>query len=839
MKIREKNFLKNTFIIACALCFAWSLIIFATANNSANAAESTYSVFIPNKSEEYHALVSPIHAYSDADITAVTNTNKQLIMFKPNGDFETVSSTTPLKQVMRFNSEYLLYSDNLTVTAIKLSDNSKTKLSYTDGNHEIKDLNNVFFDVALTQNGFVIATTNNQKLQLFYIDDTLNVSLLPYFLPNGDMPAGDISASDAPVAVNSESVFYVSGNQIHSKSINKLDSTEDYISVTPDYMIADDSNVYYINDHKIYRISISDKSVTLLNFADNDNYELGKVNSPTSLSIRNGNLLITDGQASGSAQEFKINGDTLEFTGYAIASGLTAYNRVASTATDIERYGKFVAALDGNKLTVIDTENCENYNRDGFINKFIGTAPDRFALGSGTVMYSVGNALKLTETETDNETEIETGVTTTALDICYQSGFYYVTYTDGTKTTVVKIDETTGEKVGENAEINVAATIATVDVFGNVYVADNAYVYKNEITDRYAFAGAKKLATDLAGNLFALSIDGKIYKLDENTGTFGTAFDVTGTLGEIKTFGLNFDRKEIFFLIDGKEEIYYTLAAGNVALTDVTPTEEFNAATESKAELKVYTANDSANVYSVSKDGEGFIFNGLIQKATEYPLIANITVGELTVRALASENGVVLINAKELTEKAAEIVAAPERAFLTTAVYAYAIPVIEKNGSFAMVNDSDKIKLEKGSTISVNKTFTLLKKTFYDATATINGETVDCYIPADFTATLLSEKFEFDSFTIEQVKKTMLYKDADFTEELFELDDGETVKVLENKNGALTVAAERDGGVIIGYVSENSLIVNPNTTVRNVLIILAVFGSLAGSISYFLLRKKN
>ena len=909
MKIYPKKFLKPLFIIFAALCFGLAAFLFTFSPRSVKA-DGGYNEFLPNKSEEYYALNSPIHAYSDDDITAVTNTNKQLILFKPNCDPEIVSSTTPLKQVMRFNSDYLLYSDNLTVTAIKLSDNSKTKLSYTDGNDEIKDLNNVFFDAALTQNGFIIATTNNQKLQLFYIDDALNVSLLPYFLPNGDISAGDIPASDAPVAVNSEKVFYVSGNQIHSKSINKLDSTEDYISVTPDYMIADDNNVYYIKDNKIYRLSISDKSVTLLNFADNDNYDLGKINSPMSLSFKNGNLLITDGSANGSVQEFKINNDTLEleFTGYAIASGLSAYNRVAANATNIERYGKYVAALDGNKLTVIDTENCADYNKDYFVNKYVGSAPNKFALGNDTILYSKGTVVsfavielnhivkenntafyknsdlteelfELNEGETVKLLENKDGVskvkatrgdgavygyvaedsikeipiikekyTITGLpdgtpnDISYQSGRYYITYLDiGTNSKIVEIDES-GKILSTTNFAGVAANVITADVFGNIFVADNDKVYKNEAANFYTLAGVKKLATDLAGNLFALAADGKIHKLAAGANNFSDdPFDVTGTLGTIKTFGIDFDRSEVYFLIDGKEQVYRTANAGNISLEDVTPNDGFINATVSKQELKVYSVKNeaNANVYSVSQDGNAFKFNGLIEKAAEYPFIAEITVSNFKMCALASENGVVLINKSELEEKAAVPATAPEKAFLTTSVYAYAIPVIERNGTFAMVNESGKIKIDKGATVTVHGAFTLLDRTFYDATAKVNGEDLPCYIPADFTATVLAENFEFESYTVEKVKKTVLYKNDDLTEELFELEDGETVKLLERKDGVLKIAATSQEGTVVGYITANSLTSNPSVIVRNVLIILAVFGSLAGTISYFLLRKKR
>ena len=243
-------------------------------------------------------------------------------------------------------------------------------------------------------------------------------------------------------------------------------------------------------------------------------------------------------------------------------------------------------------------------------------------------------------------------------------------------------------------------------------------------------------------------------------------------------------------------------------------------------------------MYSVSRQGDGFEFNGLIVKAAEYHFVADINAGGITLCALASNDGVVLIDKSQLTERSIDFTPAPEKAFLTTNVCAYAIPVIEEKGLFAMDIDGN-IRLDKGAIIYPTKAFTLLGKTFYDATATVNGEDLDCYIPADFTATMMAETLDFENYTVEKVKSVALYKNEDLTEELFRLDDGETVKVLENKNGVLKVAATRADGVVIGYIPEDALIVNPNHTVRNVLIILAVFGSLAGTISYFLLRKKR
>ena len=891
MKIYPKKFLKIIFIAVLALCFGLSVVLFASAPHGAQA-DGEYSEFLPNKSEEYYALNSPIHAYSDIDITAVTESQK-LVIFTENGTV-VKDGFNSLKQINRVGNR-IFYADNGPLYTLPVSNPSAAATELKDSNLAI--ISGTFFDT----NGTYLATMFSSNIQVYSISDApIKITTIE-------------GVQEKPVAINSNSMFYVAGNMICRKDFDNLSAIPTIYNseLLPDYsMIASDEFVYFISGTKIMRLNVKEPATEQqeLHFAHCD-YDLGTVHEPQRLAFKNGNLLITDKDgANGSVQEFKINGDTLEFTGYAIASGLSAYNRVAANATDIERYGKYVAALDGNKLTVIDTENCADYNKDYFVNKYVGSAPNKFALGNDTILYSKGTVVsfavielnhivkehntafyknsdlteelfELSEGETVKLLENKDGVSKvkatsgdgavdgyvaedsikeipiikekyaiTGLpdgapnDISYQSGAYYLIYLS-TNSKIVKIDEMTGET--DETEFNgVAANLVAADVFGNIYVAYNDKIYKNNGAMVFNLtSNAQKLATDLAGNLFALAADGKIYKLAANANAFDAppALDVTGELGTIKTFGMDFDRSEIYFLVDGKEQVYRTTIVGNVSLEDVTPNDGFINATASKRELKIYSVKGDAvaNAYSVSQDGNAFKFNGLIEKAAEYPLISEISVSNFTMCALASEKGVVLINKSELEEKAIAPAEAPEKAFLTTSVYAYAIPVIEKNGTFIIESESGKIKIDKGATVKVNGAFTLLGKTFYDATAKVNGEDLACYIPADFTATVLSENFEFESYTVEKVKKTVLYKNADLTEELLELEDGETVKLLESNDGVLKVAVTYQDGTVIGYVSENSLVVNPDAIVRNVLIILAVFGSLAGTISYFLLRKKR
>ncbi|MBQ9485613.1 MAG: PQQ-like beta-propeller repeat protein, partial [Clostridia bacterium] len=494
----------------------------------------------------------------------------------------------------------------------------------------------------------------------------------------------------------------------------------------------------------------------------------------------------------------------LEFTGYAIASGLSAYNRVAVSATRIDRYGKYVAALDDFKLTIINTENFDGYATQNIINKFVGNVPSRFALGNGTVLLCRGDKVLGARLDGDEETEILSDIT--ALDLCYQSGFYYAAYTNGAKTTVVKIDEKTMTQVG-TTEFTAAATVVTADVFGNIFVADGAKIYKRVIadgtTETVDITGVKKLATDLAGNLFALA-NGKIRLYDAATNAWNVVFE---TATDVKSFGMNFDLKTVNILLDGDQAVYACDTLDNAALSEFVPNADFTQATARKTALKAYVAGDNANIYSVTAKNGAFTFNGLIDKAPEYPLLAEITVAghaDLTLYALASEQGAVLINEKDLTEKAVDYSDAPERAFTITSVYAYALPVIERGGLFAIETDGEKIRLEKGTEICPENKFELLNKAFYSATVSVNGENVPCYIPVNFTAEIMSGNFHFDTYTLEKLKSTALYEFSDLTGEILTVENGETVKLLGRENGALKVAIDRGNDTIIGFVNANA-----------------------------------
>ncbi len=820
MKFYPKKILKTAFIALFALILGLSCLAFILSPRAAMADGEVYTPFLPNKSEEYHSLNAPIHAYSDDDITAITESTVLTVM---KGDAVILKSgRSSLNQVKRVGDD-LYFNDYSRIYTLAVSD--------LEQEPQFISLTGTYFDI----NENYIATIYESIIEIYKTDDFST----PY------KTIADVQ--NKPIAINSENLFYVSGNKIIRQS---LDEDNFGVAYTYDntnafslsFMIANENYVYFLSENKVFRLPIGDRKAfpTELAFTDSV-FELGTITAPKGLSFKDENLLITDN--SGSVQEFKINGDTLEFTGYAVASGLTAYNRVAESATDIERYGKYVAALDGNKLTVIDTYTCAGYDKNGFINKFVGDSPEKFALGNGTVLYVNGTATFIADVKPDaedNKKAVEELPAEAPNDIAYQSGVYYLIYL-GTNSKIIKIDELTGEKIGNDIEFTgIAANIITADVFGNIYVAYDNRIYKHDGTGFNLTSGTvKKLATDLAGNLFVLSSDGKIYAYDETANELSVAFETA--LGNIKSFGLNFDKSEVFFLVDGYEQVYKTTALGQASLQDVVPDTAFNSATQSVQELKVYTAKNGANVYAVSATENSFAFNGLNETAEEYPLISKFVLREnLTLYALASEKGVVLINEKDLTEKAVDITefAAPEKAYTITQVNAYAIPVIEENAAFAVHTASGIIRLNTGMEITAVREFDILGKTFYQAAVDIDGDTVECYIPKSFTLKTLAGDITFNEYSIEIVKSTTLYADADMTEKIMELKSGDSVRVLSEENGVLKVETTKNGETFTGYIIK-SAVKSPDTIVRNVLIILAVFGSLAGTLTYFLLRKRK
>lgn len=840
-------------LILSGVCFLFTTPAFVRADSGATR-------MLPSSALEYKSLVAPDDVYSDDSVTAIiqnpTNQSTSLLVFT-NGQFSELSHSA-LKQVKKLDEQTLLILMNANVYTLDLLTFDLQTLLASDktpisGNHF--DLNSEYLITSFGTNAFVYQKTENGFSKI-----------------NKD---GFQVIDNSPVAINSNAdIFYIDNdgflwctdvtNSIKTK-ISNAKVLEN--ALIPSKMIADNQFVYYLINQKICRVSIQNKSIlNLLDDGQMQDFDLGNLVTPAGFSFRNGNLLVTDSTLN-AVQEFRINdNDLLEFTGFAIAKGKSAYNRVRASSLDknlkdVEKTGDTVAVLDDEKLLVNTPKNQNAYARENFKNFFKqdlgGQMPNAFALGNGTALLSYNHGdtsgyLRLLNVVSGTLSEKSSlFVGNTIKDVCYQSGYYYVYATSGTsRNEVYKINE--NDFVIEDAIISTSTTnisAITVDVFANVYLAnyDSGEIFickKNENFKQEkiaTLANVYKMATDLGGNLYLLA-DGKIKLVNDQT-----LVDLTPTLlseqDKIQSFAMTFDQKEVALILSGEELVCSTTELSNFSLLDAIVTDDLFKITDSTAQLesfKIAKVEDDANVYSVKRNGESFTYKKLITPEDEYAFVCNVSLSnDLTLCALAGKNGIVLVNSEQITLSAPERDSAPQTAFVSTNVNAYYFPIITANSEYALTDNTQIINVKKTTEIKPLCKITVLDKEFYFANITVNGKNFSAYIPLSFTTETLTEDFKWDDYSLVTLKKTAVFSDSTLKNKICNLESGQKVRLISQENGVACISFSLDGQTFtVGYISTEKIDAPANRAIRNLLIILAVTAAVCGSLSYFLMRKR-
>ena len=135
-------------------------------------------------------------------------------------------------------------------------------------------------------------------------------------------------------------------------------------------MVSHDGYIYFIANKHVYRLNTADWNLSTLSSQTDSSFDLGYLRSPSNLSFKGENLLISDPET-GAVQEFRVENNKLVWTGFAIAKNKTAFNRITDKAFDIERYGDLLAVLSEQKITVISQEESfDTYSEEFFINLF-------------------------------------------------------------------------------------------------------------------------------------------------------------------------------------------------------------------------------------------------------------------------------------------------------------------------------------------------------------------------------------------------------------------------------------------------------------------------------------
>ena len=650
------------------------------------------------------------------------------------------------------------------------------------------------------------------------------------------------------MAISGTSVFYVKDGSVFRRDIADPSEARLLASLpagSPLSLTTDGTDVYALSSSgtAIFRISVDSHLVTDLSLPDGE-YDLGVIDEnrvARSLSFKGENLLITFAD---SLQEYAVTGDSAEFTGYAVASGLSAYNRVGTGANKICRLGDNVAVLSlggaSLKLTVINrSEGFDGYGKRFFSSPVNDDDIKTFALGDDSICYyKTGDVIIC---GLDGENPFTALSSQNVVDLSYQSGIYYVCTTGGTNTTVYCFTES-GNACGTYSFEDVNARKVYADVLGNLYVADSTKIYLYGSADPVYTISVSELRADLCGRLYVLS-DGVIKALNDE-GEFETVIAIDGV--NVVSFGMDYDEKELCFITDNSEAVYGTENAGNACLKDVVLPENLFAFTE-RGETAVCTVKGGANLYGFSATEKEF--DRLLPTDGEFLLIGELFIGDRTFCLLANESGIAIADDEKVVRTESQTVGTEDKTvWTTTAVHAYAFPLIwEIKDGYEILNPApysvyvggERVRLEKNTPVTVSGTVTALGgKSFYVAEVTADGETVNCYIPVKFTAENLSENYPYDIYSVITLKACDIYSDAELDEAVISAEDETKARLLEEGKDYRKVAVTINGNTVIGYVSPDSVKNPADTAVRNVLIVLALAASLCGSLTYFLLRKK-
>ena len=840
MKLRY-NLFKNLIIVTSLVSMIFLLLGIGGVYNA--KASSDANQLIPKTNAEYvEGLTSPIATATDGENFFIIKNSQTLIYyFASDNNYRTIDGFTSLGQIAitKVNGKNeVWFSDNGSIYAVPYNDFSLFKSQDKD-------------DYRLTGGNF------------FSVSDTHLLSVFKEggeIYKKGNYKTDKISLTgkvdgEKPVALNSSgTVFYFFENKIVKNSVNSFGVGEEFSSLNPSSMIANDKYLFVISGYKIYQIDIKTKESIELSFLIEDAFDLGKCNKPKSLSFKGENLLISDSE--GSIQEFKIENDKLVFTGFAIAKGKTAFNRVSSSASDVERYGDITAVLDDTKLTIIKGgDKFDAYSRSSYLNldlhyfeeKGYTELPIKFTLGNNILLTGFSdNTVSIFNIKSQEFTNAS-GLSGVIKDLCYQSGFFYLLATDS-DSLGVSVYSVYQLKEGES-EFTILfsakgyAEQITVDVFKNAFVSTGSNVLKHLKKDSYAMKphsainSVKKLCTDLGGNLFALTTDGKIHYYTDSWKQSTTSL----SNGSVSNFSLNFDRKEITILKSNEEVIYLDNGHTNSSIDDIDiPQNYVEKGVEAKSQLKFYNVLEGANVYEVYKGEEKFDYKGLASREEEYLYLATVSANGLApkMHVLLGKDRPFLVNDLECFEKSKTFEDVSGERFITTGVNGYYLPVISRNDDYVLF-DGETVRLNKGDVVEIVKRFTFLNRDYYLANVTVNDKTYQSYLPENFTAEILSEAYTSYQFTLETLDKTTLYKDSDLSAKICDVDKNTVVRVFKNENGTLQIAMLIDEVWVMGYVDSESVINYNSKNIINAVLITALCSIVCVSTIFIIIKKKK
>lgn len=886
-KINSMDTLKKRKIcLLLIVAFAVSCVfaLFSANIFSVGASTPIKPTFVMPKTElEYYALSSPQDVYIGEDYSAIIQNSTTLTVYTKDGGFVNSTATfQTLKQVKKWGDNGILVLDNAQLRCIDI--NNINAPYFIQNFPEDERISANYLDL----NDNYLITGFDQKIYVYKLNGTTVIDRTE--IQNAD--------ADKPLCISPNNiVIYVSNTgMLCAKDANNVNAEPiELCNVSPDKLVADSEWIYFIQSGEIKRLPLPKRGGTpetllapeTLLVIEDANFALGKLSSPSSISIYNGNLLITD-KAINAVQEFKVtpyvdNAETkngLQFTGFAIAKNKTAFNRPETTNKTIELCNNTLGVLTENELFFYDVTK-DTFDRTAYKQvKLNGFNANLLALGRTSALIADGanKTVKLLNLETLQFSDglIIEGNNTPITSVAYQGGKFYIakldyntelgknvldvyTYTEGETFALTKI-----LTIQDTYHAFDSSTCLTIDVFGNLFISDkDSKVYKfafdgetyadKTLVQNLNVSGIIKMSTDLGGNLFVITSDAIVCHNGSISESFPIHLLENGNTLIPNGLAMSFENNSVYFVGRNCESIFQSISLPNLTISNVTiPNSYVLSGSETDIDnLKLYNVKPNANVYAVDDSvGDSFAYNGLTEGITNYNYlyVCDATVSKLdgftntTLSVLIRiENGKhipMLVNKKDVVQVENFISdIALSSAYIATDVNAYYLPVITLENTFTLTRNEQILRLAHGTKISPLKTLSLFGKNFYYASINLGGENINTYIPVDFTTNELSTEDNRVQFTIEKSTATDVYSSLALSTKIDTIEEGTSIRIYSVTDNVAKIDYKVGDAWLSGFISTDNIKPHVSNALRNTLIIISVSLAVCVTLIYFILRK--
>ncbi len=831
-------------ILFTFLFVVFGLLLIFSPVKSAKAEEGfILSPTLPKTELENFALSSPQDVYFEQGLFVINDGGHSLLV--SNGVSAPTQKTTlrSLGLIKYFDENNLLVSSDGSIYMLSKTDWSASPVKNSSSD---KNIGNNF-----DYNGSHLITSAGRNATIY---NALNGTSATEETTFGIYP-------DSPVAINSNgNVFFVNADgKICITNPEDAKENADPIIISnriPTKLLANDNFLYFISEGKIFSIDLLSENYAeteLKTEEKHSRFQLGNVINPTGIAFKGDNLLITTAEETqiansfSAVHEFKVNSGVLEFTGFAIANGKTAYNRASKNAKSISVYENTFAVLDEFKLTICSNNKFSNL----ILSDLGGFSPDKVVLGKNTaLLYSeTARTYKLINLSSMEEISSNSQSGNVLADVYYQNGTYYLLSLSLNNATVYLLNEhdysVSSFTLNEGLYDGVHYPKISVDTSSNIYFLNT----KDKKLEVYSESGLSVITENVEDGVIECSVDlnGKIYLLyqDKLTAYYGKeSFSISFPSGNIaKNFALSFSNKNTYYLFEGKETVYSSSSALNASISDVDVPNTYKVTGESADinALRIFSLAPNAPLYSVSGASGTFNYLGLSTENTEnLALITTVTInGGANIGSkeysILLGNGVYIAESSKLTDVTETVKKEINSStfYVTTNVSAYYLPVISKDDSYILSNFK---RLKTGESFLSSFTVDFLGRTYYYANL---GENIYGYVPSSFTAPVLSKDALLENYKVKKVKETDVYSDKEMQNKIITLNEDTEIKLVKTENGVSEIYYLIDDGFIKGYVSSSSLKETPNTALKTALVVFSTALVVFATSLYLILKKRE